>query len=84
VEGLTYRLDPHIWWDDAAYQPSQEIEQWRASDPVVRTRERLLATGASVAEVEATERDAQEVVADAFAEVAEARDAGWPTASLHR
>jgi pyruvate dehydrogenase E1 component alpha subunit len=84
VEGLTYRLDPHIWWDDAAYQPTQEIEQWRTSDPVARTRERLLATGASVEEVEVTERDAREVVADAFAQVAEARDADWPTASVRR
>jgi acetoin:2,6-dichlorophenolindophenol oxidoreductase subunit alpha len=84
VEGLTYRVDPHIWWDDAAYQPTPEIEQWRASDPVARTRERLLATGASVERVAATERDAEEVVADAFARVAAAVDADWPTASLHR
>jgi len=84
VEGLTYRLDPHIWWDDAAYQPVEEIDAWRARDPLARTRQRMLEMGATVERIEAIERDARASVADAFGRVGAAIDADWPTADLHR
>ena len=45
IEGLTYRIEPHIWTDKAAYQPDAEIAEWRRrdpsrarQDPVARTR----------------------------------------------
>jgi pyruvate dehydrogenase E1 component alpha subunit len=84
IEALTYRLDPHIWWDDASYQPAEEIERRRADDPVARTRERLVELGTSDASIDAIEREAEEIVARAFARVDEAADAVWSRAKATR
>lgn len=41
IEGLTYRIDPHIWFDTADYQPEEEIVRWRERDPVTTARRHL-------------------------------------------
>ena len=39
IEALTYRLGPHSTADDASrYQPPEEIEKWKESDPLERFR----------------------------------------------
>ena len=38
----TYRLSGHAAYDTADYVPSEELEQWRAEDPVPLARKRLL------------------------------------------
>ncbi|HEX8769601.1 MAG TPA: thiamine pyrophosphate-dependent dehydrogenase E1 component subunit alpha, partial [Acidimicrobiales bacterium] len=46
VECKTYRLLPHTSDDDdRAYRSAQEVEAWRAKDPVTRTRDYLLEFG---------------------------------------
>src|SRR5260370_35660709 len=49
IEGLTYRVDPHIWWDDAAYQSPDEIAMWREKDPIRHLEARLIESGVSKA-----------------------------------
>ncbi|HXJ65670.1 MAG TPA: pyruvate dehydrogenase (acetyl-transferring) E1 component subunit alpha [Actinomycetota bacterium] len=62
VEALTYRLGPHSTADDAGrYQPKEQVEEWRAKDPVVRyerfLRERGLADDEFVAAAEAEAKE---------------------------
>jgi TPP-dependent pyruvate/acetoin dehydrogenase alpha subunit len=78
LEGLTYRVDPHIWWDDATYQPADEIEQWREQDPVARARRRLEELGVAAAALEAVAEQAGAEVEAAFAAVDAALPARWP------
>jgi pyruvate dehydrogenase E1 component alpha subunit len=61
IEALTYRLGPHSTADDAGrYQPKEQVEEWRARDPLARY-ERFLRDRGLVddAFVEATEADAK-------------------------
>ena len=59
LECQTYRHYGHSKSDPATYRPKEEVERWLARDPLTLTRERLLALGASEADVEAVERDAR-------------------------
>jgi len=53
VELKCYRYQPHTSDDDdSRYRSKQEVEEWRARDPLKRTREYLLAAGASEDELE--------------------------------
>lgn len=46
IEAVTYRLGPHSTADDASrYQPGEEVESWKARDPLVRYRAWLEGTG---------------------------------------
>jgi pyruvate dehydrogenase E1 component alpha subunit len=62
IEAVTYRLGPHSTADDATrYQPAEEIDRWKAEDPVERFRRFLERRGTvdqgfiDECEVEATE-----------------------------
>jgi TPP-dependent pyruvate/acetoin dehydrogenase alpha subunit len=77
IEGLTYRLHPHIWWDDAAYVPAEELAAWRQRDPIPRTREVLSARGISDEVLSEHERTAREQVAETLQSVLGAEDASW-------
>jgi len=47
IEALTYRLGPHTTSDDPSrYRDSDEVEAWRAKDPLDRIRRYLSAEGA--------------------------------------
>lgn len=47
IEALTYRMGDHTTADDARrYRSDEELEQWRAQDPLARLRAWLLRTGA--------------------------------------
>ena len=65
IEGMTYRLDPHIWWDDSAYQPKAEIDAWRTRDPITRAVQRLREFGRAPADLGALERQVAEHVVEA-------------------
>lgn len=42
IEAVTYRLADHTTADDASrYRDKEEVEQWRAKDPLIRTRKYL-------------------------------------------
>ena len=46
IEAVTYRLGPHSTADDAArYQPQEEVDRWKALDPVERFARFLEARG---------------------------------------
>ncbi len=46
IEAVTYRMGPHSTADDAGrYQPKEEIEKWRALDPIDRYRKYLTEAG---------------------------------------
>jgi acetoin:2,6-dichlorophenolindophenol oxidoreductase subunit alpha len=60
LECQTYRHYGHSKSDPATYRPKEEVERWLARDPLTLARERLLALGASEADVEAVERAARE------------------------
>lgn len=77
IEGLTYRLDPHIWYDKAEYQPQWELEAWRDRDPVRMVRGRLADRGTPEKTLADIERDAGAKVDAAFAAVAAAAEATW-------
>jgi len=78
IEALTYRLEPHIWRDRAAYQPADEIAAWRERDPIPRAARRLRELGVSQEEVDAIERSAEDEVKRTFAAVEAAPTATWP------
>ncbi len=90
IEAVTYRMGPHSTADDRSrYQPQEEIERWRALDPLVRYRrflesERL----ADPPFLDLVEKDAKELAASVRAGIAgaPARDFremfGWVFADL--
>lgn len=80
IEALTYRLEPHIWRDRAAYQPADEIAAWRERDPVPRAARRLGELGMSQEELEAIARSAEDEVERTLGAVKAAPDATWPDA----
>jgi 2-oxoisovalerate dehydrogenase E1 component alpha subunit len=65
IEAVTYRLGPHSTADDATrYQPAEQIEAWKARDPLVRYRRWLEADGrADVEFFDAVEAEAKEFAA---------------------
>jgi pyruvate dehydrogenase E1 component alpha subunit len=64
VEADTYRIDAHTNADDAGrYRSEDEVEQWRARDPLLRLRNYLVAHGALDAAGEAELAAAAEEVA---------------------
>jgi 2-oxoisovalerate dehydrogenase E1 component alpha subunit len=48
IEAVTYRIGPHSTADDASkYRPGEEVEQWKALDPLERYRAWLASSGAA-------------------------------------
>jgi pyruvate dehydrogenase E1 component alpha subunit len=46
IEAVTYRIGPHSTADDATrYRPNEEVEQWKALDPLERYRTWLQGSG---------------------------------------
>ncbi len=75
VEAVTYRHGGHSRADPGSYRPPEEVEAWKARDPIMAERARLEADGVAAAELDAIEADAAAKVAAAEAE---ARDAPEP------
>lgn len=77
LEALTYRIDPHHWFDKAKYQPPEEIERWRSNDPIARTRKLLAERGVSELEIERIYDEAAAEVDGAMQAARDARLADW-------
>lgn len=77
LHARTYRFKGHVSVDPAAYRDAAELQAALADDPLQRTRQRLLARGATAAQVEAVEGAAREEIATALASAAAAP---WPDA----
>jgi acetoin:2,6-dichlorophenolindophenol oxidoreductase subunit alpha len=62
LECQTYRHYGHSKSDPAPYRPDDELERWRARDPLTITRERLLEQGISADQISAAETGAREAI----------------------
>lgn len=66
IECVTYRWHGHMEGESAQYRPPEEVEQWKARDPIRLWAERLQAEGlVTDAEVQAWWEDARARVAEA-------------------
>jgi 2-oxoisovalerate dehydrogenase E1 component len=77
LECVTYRTRPHAeGMRDGGYRTREEVEEWRARDPIKRLRQKL------VSEQIVAEQDLDGIDAEVQAEVAEAlefaRNSPWP------
>jgi acetoin:2,6-dichlorophenolindophenol oxidoreductase subunit alpha len=77
IEGLTYRLHPHIWWDDAAYVPAEDLAEWTRRDPIPALRRALLDAGVRDSVLSKTEQEARLHVEATLREVLDGADATW-------
>jgi TPP-dependent pyruvate/acetoin dehydrogenase alpha subunit len=62
VEAITYRHGGHSRADPGKYRPNEEIEAWKAYDPLTLYRDRLLRLGVDSADLDAIEKKSQEAV----------------------
>ncbi|HEX2362428.1 MAG TPA: thiamine pyrophosphate-dependent enzyme, partial [Jiangellaceae bacterium] len=67
LEALTYRQFGHSRTDPAKYRPADEVEQWLRRDPLLVTREQLVAMGVNAADVDSADDRAAAVVSAASA-----------------
>ena len=79
IEALTYRHGGHSRADPGKYRPDDEVEAWKARDPIPAFRARLDAAGIAAAELDAID---DEVRAQVAAAEAEAREGPEPTADM--
>ncbi|RHW24950.1 thiamine pyrophosphate-dependent dehydrogenase E1 component subunit alpha [Nocardioides immobilis] len=77
IEGLTYRLHPHIWWDDASYVPARELQAWWEKDPIPRQRRVLEEEGMAADRLDDVERRARNRVAETIEAVRGAPFVEW-------
>lgn len=76
IEAITYRLTGHMFGDTQPYRSREEVEAWRARDPLLVARRRLKERGIPDEEVAGIER---EVETDIEAAVAFARSSPEPS-----
>ena len=76
VEAVTYRHGGHSRADPGKYRPDDEVEAWKARDPIPVLRARLEADGVPADELDAIEA---EVTAKVAAAEGEAREAPEPS-----
>jgi pyruvate dehydrogenase E1 component alpha subunit len=65
VEALTYRHGGHSRADPGKYRPDDEVEAWKARDPIPAERARLEAAGVPAADLDAIESETAAKVAEA-------------------
>jgi pyruvate dehydrogenase E1 component alpha subunit len=75
VEAITYRHGGHSRADPGKYRPDDEVEAWKARDPITTYRARLEAAGVAAADLDAVEEG---VAAKVAAAEQEARDGPEP------
>jgi pyruvate dehydrogenase E1 component alpha subunit len=76
IEGMTYRLTGHMFGDTQPYRSRDEVEQWRAKDPLELARRRLRDRGVPI---EAIGRIDTEVEAEIQSAIAFARSSPEPS-----
>jgi TPP-dependent pyruvate/acetoin dehydrogenase alpha subunit len=76
IEAHTYRLAGHWAEDAASYRPAGEAETWRAGDPILVARQRLIDEGFTPARLDDVVASAAADVEAAFARVSALPDAG--------
>jgi 2-oxoisovalerate dehydrogenase E1 component len=80
LECKTYRTRAHSeGMRDVGYRTQDEVNEWRARDPITRLRDRLLADGiASDDEIGQIDREVQDLIAEA---TEFAKNSPWPDAA---
>ena len=78
IEALTYRHGGHSRADPGTYRPDEEVERWKARDPIPMYRGRLQADGASDRQLSGIEKSVEMAMQVA---VEEARAAPVPSLS---
>lgn len=77
IEALTYRIRGHARFEAAGYRPAEEVEAWKAADPIERFAAGMLAQGvASDDELNQIRADAEKAVEEAIAYAESCTDAG--------
>jgi pyruvate dehydrogenase E1 component alpha subunit len=71
IEAVTYRSGGHSRADPGKYRPPDEVEAWKARDPIPMYHDRLLSLGTPEATLSTIEREVAEAV-DAATEFAKA------------
>jgi TPP-dependent pyruvate/acetoin dehydrogenase alpha subunit len=68
IEAVTMRMHGHAAHDDMKYVPKEQVEEWRARDPIERQEKRLRAAGVDVDAVrEAVTQEIEAATAEALA-----------------
>ena len=77
IEALTYRIRGHARFEAAGYRPAEEVEAWKAGDPIERFAAGMIAAGVA-AEIELNQirAAAEKAVEDAIAYAESCTDAG--------
>ncbi len=77
IEALTYRIRGHARFEAAGYRPAEEVEAWKAADPIERFAAGLLEQGVSTRdELNQIRADAEKAVEDAIAYAEGCADVG--------
>jgi 2-oxoisovalerate dehydrogenase E1 component len=77
LECRTYRISGHTEGEDAVYRPAEEVEAWKAKDPLLRLEQRLLQEGTvDLATIQAYAEEASRTVEQALAFAAESPEPG--------
>ena len=82
IEGITYRVDPHIWYDDAHYQSNDEISLWESRDPIEIARQKLIERSVDPATLDQIVDLAFNQVCDAFEIAENSPEATWNDSKL--
>jgi pyruvate dehydrogenase E1 component alpha subunit len=64
IEAVTMRMHGHAAHDDMKYVPKEQVEEWRARDPIDRQEQRLRALGVDVDALRAAVHDEIEAAAE--------------------
>jgi 2-oxoisovalerate dehydrogenase E1 component len=85
IEARTYRTRPHAeGMRDAGYRTSEEIEEWKARDPITSLRKGVVDRGiATEEEFDAIDAEIKTIVADALKFATESPFPDPSTATLH-
>ena len=76
IEALTYRIRGHARFEAAGYRPAEEVEAWKAADPIERLAAGMLVQGvANEDELNQIRADAEKAVEDAIAYAESCTDA---------
>jgi len=75
IHAVTYRFKGHVSVDPGTYRDPAEVQAALADDPLIRARQRLLALGATPAQVDAIDAAALAEIRHALAQ---AEAAPWP------
>ncbi len=79
IEMLTYRYRGHSMSDPAKYRTKEEVEAWKATDPIPTAARRLLAMGLAPSDLDAIDAAAEKEIDDAVAFAESQPEPSWET-----